>query len=64
MKEGAAPFLVETDRINGTLKDSSVETRWNATDSHDFDIFKSLGNTVSTRMKLGGEMRQRIERRL
>jgi len=46
-KEGVSPFLVETDRLNGTLKDSSVENRWNATDSDDFDLFKSLGNTVS-----------------
>jgi hypothetical protein len=41
---GQAPFLAVNDRINGSLGDSPIETRWNATDDPNFNIFQSVGN--------------------
>ncbi|UZJ55613.1 hypothetical protein CBS101457_004933 [Exobasidium rhododendri] len=44
IKYGASPFLVFNDRINGSLGNSPIETRWNATDDTTFNIFQSVGN--------------------
>ncbi|ETS64460.1 hypothetical protein PaG_00917 [Moesziomyces aphidis] len=47
VKTGAPPFLAVTDRIQGELKDSSIETRWKPIDAGDndsYNIFQHLGN--------------------
>lgn len=45
-RDGQVPFLVETDRLNGSRGNSPYENRFNATDANkeEFDLFKSLGN--------------------
>lgn len=45
-RQGAVPFLANTDKLAGSRGNSPYENRFNATDANkeQFDIFKSMGN--------------------